>query len=135
MAVARKTLVTQSVGKSIRHDSAVLHVQGSATYVDDIREPDGLLHVYPGYARDAARGRIVAADLETVRAAPGVIAVLTADDIPGVNDCSPSVGGDPILADGQIAYHGQPVFAVVAETREAARRASLLARIEITAET
>ena len=74
-------------------------------------------------------------DLEAVRAAPGVIAVLTAKDIPGVNDCSPSVGGDPILADGQIAYHGQLVFAVVAETREAARRASLLARIEIAAET
>jgi xanthine dehydrogenase large subunit len=135
MAVARKTFLTQSVGKSIRHDSAVLHVQGSATYVDDIREPDGTVHVYPGYARDAACGRIVAADLEVVRAAPGVIAVLTADDIPGVNDCSPSVGGDPILADGQIAYHGQPVFAVVAETREAARRASRLARIEIAVET
>ena len=47
----------------------------------------------------------------------------------------PSFGGDPILADGEIMFHGQVVFAVVAETREAARRAARLARIEIAAET
>ena len=55
---------------------------------------------------------------------PGVLAVLTADDVPGVNDCSASHGGDPILADGEILFHGQVVFAVVAEiaTTRAARR-------------
>jgi xanthine dehydrogenase large subunit len=123
-----------TVGKTLAHDSAALHVQGAATYVDDIREPEGLVHVYPGFSKDAARGVITALDLAAVRAAPGVIAVLTAHDIPGVNDCSPSVGGDPILADGAIIYHGQPVFAVVAETRDAARRAARLARIVVAAE-
>jgi xanthine dehydrogenase large subunit len=134
MAVARKPLSTRSVGKGIVHDSAALHVQGIATYVDDIREPEGLLHVYPGHARDGAFGRITALDLNAVAAAPGVVRVLTAKDIGGVNDCSPSTGGDPILADGRITYHGQPIFAVVAETREAARRATRLAKIEIAVE-
>jgi xanthine dehydrogenase large subunit len=92
------------------------------------------VHVYPGFAGDAARGTITALDLAAVRSAAGVIAVLTARDIPGVNDCSPSVGGDPILADGEIIYHGQPVFAVVAETREAARRAARLAKIGVVVE-
>jgi xanthine dehydrogenase large subunit len=134
MAVARRMIETKTVGHALVHDSAHLHVQGSAVYVDDIREPDGLLHVYPGFARDGAVGRIASVDLDPVRSAPGVVAVLTAKDIPGLNDCSPSVGGDPILSNGTIEFHGQVIFAVVAETREQARRAARLARIEIAAE-
>jgi xanthine dehydrogenase large subunit len=127
-------MATKTVGKTHTHDSAELHVQGTATYIDDIREPEGVVHVYPGFAKEAAAGTIKALDLEAVKAAPGVLRVLTAADVPGVNDASPSVGGDPILADGRIMFHGQVVFAVVAETREAARRAARLAKIEIEAE-
>jgi len=130
----RKPIETETVGLSLAHDSASLHVQGSAVYVDDMREPEGLLHVVPGYAREGARGQIDSIDLDAVRAFPGVVAVLTAADIPGANDCSPSIGDDPILADGRIDFHGQVIFAVVAETREAARRAARLARITIAAE-
>lgn len=134
MAVARRMTETKTVGKTLAHDSAALHVQGAATYVDDMREPEGLVHVYPGFAKEGAAGAIAKMALEAVRAAPGVIAVLTHADIPGVNDCAPAFGGDPILADGRIMFHGQVIFAVVAETREAARRAARLARIEIAAE-
>ncbi len=134
MAADRRNMATRTVGKALAHDSAALHVQGSALYVDDIREPEGLVHVYPGFAREGAVGAITALDLAPVRAAPGVIAVLTARDIPGVNDCSPSVGGDPILADGAIMFHGQVIFAVVAESRDQARRAARLAKIAIAAE-
>jgi xanthine dehydrogenase large subunit len=122
MAVARRLIETKTVGRALAHDSASLHVQGAATYVDDMREPEGLLHVYPGHAREGALGAITKLDLEAVHALPGVVAVLTAKDVPGVNDCAPVFGGDPILADGSIMFHGQVVFAVVAETREAARR-------------
>ena len=71
-----------------------------------------------GQLYNAARGTITSVDLDAVRNAPGVLAVLTAKDIPGVNDCSPAMGDDPILADSQIVFHGQVVFAVVAETRD-----------------
>ena len=124
-----------SIGKAIAHDSAELHVTGSATYIDDMREPEGTVHVAPGYAREGARGKIVTCDLSAVKAAPGVIAVFTAKDIPYKNDCSPTVGDDPILAEGDIQFHGQVIFAVVAATRDAARRAARLARIEIAIET
>ena len=124
----------RTVGKPLAHDSAALHVTGTAQYIDDLREPDGLLHVVPGYAKEGARGRIARLDLEAVRHAPGVVRVLTAADIPGVNDCSPSIGGDPILADGAIDFHGQVIFAVAAESRDAARRAARLAIIDIAAE-
>jgi xanthine dehydrogenase large subunit len=134
MPASVKKIATETVGLALAHDSAILHVQGSAVYIDDMREPEGTLHVAPGYAPEGARGRIVACDLAAVRSYPGVVAVLTAFDIPGINDCSPAMGDDPILADGEILFHGQVVFAVVAKTREAARRAARLANIEIAQE-
>ncbi|MBI2720442.1 MAG: xanthine dehydrogenase molybdopterin binding subunit [Rhizobiales bacterium] len=135
MAVThRKTIATDTVGLALAHDSAALHVSGRAVYIDDMREPDGLVHVVPGYARDAARGKIKSVDLDAVRKYPGVVAVLTCKDIPGLNDSSPTIGGDPILADGAIEFHGQVIFAVVAITRDAARRAARLAKIEIAVE-
>jgi xanthine dehydrogenase large subunit len=125
----------RSVGKAIAHDSADLHVTGLATYVDDILEPQGTVHVAPGFIKNAARGKIISLDLSAVFATAGVIAVLTAKNIPAKNDCSPTIGDDPILADGHIEFHGQVVFAVVAETRDAARRAARLAKIEVATET
>ena len=119
-----------SVGLALAHDSAARHVQGSAAYVDDLPEPAGTVHVAPGRS-GIARGTIRAIDLDAVRAFPGVLAVLTAADIPGANDCSPAFGDDPILAAGEILFHGQVVFAVVAETRDAARRAARHARIDV----
>ncbi len=119
------------VSKGLPHDSALKHVTGTATYIDDRVEPVGTLHVAPGWARQAVRARIVSVDLADVRAAPGVVDVLTAKDIPGVNDCSSAFGGDPVLAEDEILFYGQVVFAVVAETRDAARKAALRARIEV----
>ena len=121
-----------SVGLALAHDSAARHVQGTAAYVDDLREPAGTVHVAPGCS-GAARGAIRTLNLDAVRACPGVLAVLTAADIPGANDCSPSLGDDPILAAGEILFHTQVVFAVVAETRDAARRATRRARIDVEA--
>ena len=124
-----------SVGRALAHDSALGHVQGTARFIDDVPEPAALVHVAPGYAAHAARGRITALDLDAVRAAPGVVAVLTAADIPGRNDCSPVFGDDPILAEDRIAFHGQVVFAVAALSRDEARRACRQARITVEEET
>jgi xanthine dehydrogenase large subunit len=133
MNVRARILETETVGLALAHDSAALHVQGTAIYIDDMREPEGTLHVEPGYAPNDARGKIVSLNLDAVRAFPGVVTVLTVRDIPGVNDCSPGAGDDPIFAEGAIEFHGQVVFAVVAETRKIARRAARLAKINVAA--
>jgi xanthine dehydrogenase large subunit len=122
------------VHRGVMHDAAERHVQGSAPYIDDIREPEGTLHLAPGGA-PAARGRITRLDLAAVKAAPGVVAVLTAKDVPGVNDVSPVAGDDPLFAEESVEFNGQVIFAVVAETRDAARRAVRKAIIEIAEET
>jgi len=117
------------VGRGLPHDSASKHVAGTALYVDDLPEPAGTLHVGLGFA-PVARGRLRALDLSAVIAAPGVVAVLTAADIPGINDVSPAAAGDdPVFAE-DIAFHGQVVFAVLAETRDGARRAAKLAVLD-----
>ncbi len=120
-----------SVHAPIAHDSAIKHVTGRAVYVDDIIEPAGLLHLYFGTSK-VAHGRIVALKLDEVRSAPGVVAVLTAADIPGSNDISPKhIGDEEILASEYVHFHGQVLFVVAAESRDAARRAAQRARVEI----
>ena len=118
------------VGSSIAHDSSRKHVTGEAIYVDDIPEPPGTLHVELGLS-ERAHARIKRIDLAPVSAAPGVVRVIAAGDIPGLNDISPTpTHDDPLLAGSLVQYLGQAMFAVVAETRRAARAARLLARIE-----
>ena len=117
-----------SVAKPLPHDSAPLHVTGQARYVDDIPVPSGTLHLCFGLSSIAA-GRITAMDLSAVRAAPGVVTVITANDLPFANDVSPSIHDEPLLSDGSVHYVGQPVFVVVADSHHAARHAARLGRI------
>jgi xanthine dehydrogenase large subunit len=111
------------VGAALPHESAHLHVSGSAAYVDDLPELAGTLHAALGLS-PVAHGTLQGIDVAALRALPGVVDVVTAGDIPGVNDCGPIVHDDPILAAGTVQYLGQPVFAVLADTRDAARRAA-----------
>src|SRR5258706_7742408 len=115
------------VGVDRIHESAHLHVTGEATYIDDMPELAGTLHAALGLS-PVARGRITGLALERIRALPGLVAVLSAADIPGPNDCGSIVHDDPILAEGEVRYVGQPVLAVIATTRDAARRAAARAK-------
>ncbi len=112
------------------HDSARRHVTGEALYIDDLPEPAGLLHVQLGLSTKA-HARITRLDVDPVRAAEGVVCVLTAADVPGENDVSPTHRHDePLLATDLVQFVGQPMFAVAATTRDQARRAARLAIVE-----
>jgi xanthine dehydrogenase large subunit len=118
-----------AVGRPLPHESARLHVLGAATYTDDIPELQGTLHAALGLSAKA-HANIIAIHLDAVKSAPGVVAVFTAKDIPGVNDCGPIIHDDPILADGLVQYVGQAIFIVVADSHDNARRAARLAQID-----
>lgn len=110
-----------------KHDSATKHVTGQAEYCDDILEPIGTLHAYLGVS-DVAHANIKGMDLTAVKEMPGVVGVLTAKDIPGVNDISPTGQNDePVFPTDKVQFYGQPLFAVIATTRDIARRAAKLA--------
>ncbi|MFG6416376.1 xanthine dehydrogenase molybdopterin binding subunit [Roseateles sp. DC23W] len=121
------------VGTSRPHESAHLHVSGAAPYTDDLPEPAGTLHAALGLS-PIAHGRLTSLDLDRIRRMPGVVAVLSAADIPAENNCGPLLHDDPILAGDELRYVGQPVFAVIATNRELARRAAALAKQVIQAE-
>ncbi len=123
------TSIRGGVHAALSHESGPKHVTGAAEYIDDIPAPAGLLHACLGLS-DRAHAKVLGMDLSAVAAAPGVVGVLTAEDIPGHNDVSPvSRHDDPVFAVNDVQFHGQPMFAVIAETRDAARRAATLAKV------
>ena len=122
------------VYKALPHDSGAKHVQGTAEYIDDIAEPIGTLHLAIG-GSPVARGTLRRVDLSAVLASPGVVAVIAAADIPGKNDISPASADEPVFVKDRIDFHSQPVFAAIADSRDAARMAVLRGKIEADAET
>ncbi len=114
----------------MKHLDAAAHTRGESAYVDDVRPPAGMLYaqVFPS---PAPHGEIVSLDVEAARAAPGVVAVLTAADIPGENQIGPIIRDEPLLAEGEVHFAGQPVALVVAQRPEQAKKARRHIRIEI----
>jgi xanthine dehydrogenase large subunit len=116
------------VHTSVRHDSAIGHVTGAARYLDDIPTVPGTLETALVLSPHA-HARIRNIDLTRARAASGVIAVITAADIPGRNDIAPIRSGEPALAADVVEYQGEPVVAIAALTLDQARAAAKLVDI------
>ncbi|MEM0896675.1 MAG: molybdopterin cofactor-binding domain-containing protein, partial [Verrucomicrobiota bacterium] len=120
----------QGTGTARPHESARGHVTGGALYVEDIALRSGTLFLLP--IRSAvARGRLKSLDFTAVSGAPGVLGVLTANDIPGLNNTGPARHDEPLFAEDQIEFHGQTVAAVIAESPDAALSAAKLALVEV----
>ncbi len=107
------------VGRAIEHESAALHVTGKALYTDDlVMRTKDVLHAWPVQAT-LAKARITRMDVEPAYTVPGVVRVLTAADVPGVNDAG--VKHDEPLFPDQVNFFGHAVCWVLGETLEAAR--------------
>ena len=115
-----------------RHDSAARHVAGTALFIDDIPEPPGTLHAALVLS-PVAHGRLHDLDLTAARAAPGVVAVMAAENIPGRNDIAPIGQDEKLFASGLVEYAGQPIAAIAAESLDQARHAAELVRPRIEA--
>ena len=112
------------------HESAIRQVCGSANYVDDIPVAANIKYAAVGLSQ-CASGELIAVNLTDVWASEGVIDVITIADVPGHTDIGPVFKGDPIFADGEIKYHGQVLFAVLANTIEQARLATSKATVKV----
>ncbi|MBF6058493.1 xanthine dehydrogenase molybdopterin binding subunit [Thiomicrorhabdus heinhorstiae] len=113
----------------IKHDSAEKHLDGGARYIDDLPEPQALLHLHVAQS-ECAHAQVLSMDLEAVKSYPGVVKVLTAEDIPGKNDFAAVTEGDPVLVKDLVEYLGQALFVVAAESIGIARKAAGLAKVE-----
>ena len=121
-------------GKALPHESALLHVTGEAAYTDDLPELRGTLYAAI-VTSPIAHGRLVGAHNGVDKAAllreHGVVAVFTAEDVPGENNCGPIVHDDPFLAPDEVNFIGQAVAVVVAREMLYAREAAKKARLNI----
>ena len=122
------TTIDMAVHSPIEHDSARRHVSGEALYVDDLSELRNPVYLWVAYSPHAC-ARIVSMDTSEVARQPGVIAVLDAGSVPGKNDCSPTLGDDPVFAENRVDFAGQVLFAVAAESEAVARDACQHARV------
>ncbi|MDQ4112114.1 MAG: xanthine dehydrogenase molybdopterin binding subunit, partial [Actinomycetota bacterium] len=107
------------VGIPLPHESAALHVTGEALYTDDlVGRIAGTLHAWPVQAPHT-HALVTALRTAPAYEVPGVVRVLTADDVPGVNDAG--VKHDEPLFPTEVMFHGHAVCWVLGETQEAAR--------------
>ena len=120
---------TATQQKCWRND-AYAKVTGKAKFTDDLKFANAL-HAAPVYS-DFVHARLNAIDTEVAEKIPGVVRVLTAKDVPGVNRFGQIIRDFRIFADDKIRYHGDVAAVVVAESREAAIRAAQLVRVDAT---
>jgi xanthine dehydrogenase large subunit len=118
-----------AVGVALPHESAVLHVTGTALYTDDlIHRTKDVLHAYPVQVMKA-HGRITKLDTEPALDVPGVVRVLTGADVPGVNDAGMK-HDEPLFPD-EVMFHGHAVAWVLGEDLEAARLGAAAVEVEL----
>lgn len=122
-------MIAHGIGTSPRRSGGYGRVTGSQEYLADIQVRDAL-HVKL-VTLDCARARIISIDASVAEKVPGVRLVMTAADLPHpVPRFGPQFQDRPILAVGETKYHGEPVAAVAAETKDAAEEAARLVRVE-----
>src|SRR5438552_3793508 len=119
-----------SIGKPVAHDSAREHVRGAAAYLCDLPPVRGELTV-DFVGSPVAHGRIKSVDVDAARKAEGIVAVLTAADVPGDNQFGPVFHDEELLASEVVHYHGQPVVCLAGESKEVVAKAKALVKIEV----
>ncbi len=122
--------MTRMAAADAKHIDSHLHVRGESLYVDDVPPPPGMLHA-AAFGSPVAHGIVTRLATGAARAAPGVVAVLTADDIPGVNRFGPIIDDEQLLVEREVCFIGHPIALVVAHTAHQARRARELIEVEI----
>lgn len=117
-----------SVGQTISHESAALHVTGHALYTDDLGgRLHGLLHAYPVQSPHA-HAKILRLETSKALKITGVVRVLTAADVPGLNDAGVK-HDEPLLPD-IVQFVGHAVCWVLADSLESARLGAQAVQVE-----
>ncbi len=114
----------------MKNTDMTMHVVGKSRFVDDIPAGADCLHGVL-FTSPVARGIIKSLDISGAAHAPGVVAVYTHQDVPGLNQVGHILKDQPLLAIDSVEYIGQPIAMVVAESHRAAERAVKLIKVEI----
>jgi xanthine dehydrogenase D subunit len=125
---APTTPVTGGVGESPRRPDGTLKVKGEFAYSSDLWA-EGML--WGSTVRSPhPRARIRSIETAEALAMPGVLAVLTSEDVPGRKTYGLEIPDQPVLAWEDVRYQGEPVALVAADHPETARRAAALVAVD-----
>ncbi len=104
------------------------HVRGESLYLDDIPVQNGTLY---GQIFDAncAHARIISVDYTKARELPGVVRIITHEDVPGENEIGGIIQDEPLFAENEVHFWGMPIALIVAESELIARKARDLIEI------
>ncbi len=116
---------------TLKHESAIGHVTGSAIYVDDQAQRRPMLEMWPVLSKHA-HAKLDKVDTSAALRMPGIACVLTHDHVPGDNDCGAIRKDEPIFAVDVVKYHGQLIAVVVGDTLEQCKAAAKAVEVAYT---
>ena len=125
----RQVQGTSSGASGVNFD-APGHVTGRSIYVDDIPAMEGMLFLKI-FDSPVAHGKIKSVDYKKAEETDGVIKIFSYKDIPGENQIGGIIADEPLLADGEVHFCGQPILIVAAENEDAAEEAIHKIEVEI----
>jgi xanthine dehydrogenase large subunit len=120
------------LGGLIGNIDAANHVTGRSVYVDDIPVMEGMLFVKV-FDSPIAHGKIIHVDFSVAAQMEEIVKIFSYKDIPGQNQIGGIIQDEPLLADHEVHFRGQPVLLIVAENEDAAEEAFKEIKIEIEA--
>ena len=123
------TSILKEAPNSLNID-AVHHLRGKTQYVDDMAELAGTLFAKAYYAQ-VAHGTITHLDYSKAEELSGVVKILTYKDIPGENQVGGIVPDEPLLAEKEVHYIGQPILLILAKNEIIAHKALSLIDCQI----
>ena len=106
------------------------HLRGESLFVDDVNVQQGTLHALV-FDSSKAHGTIKHIDYSAALAVPGVIRILTAENIPGKNQIGGIIPDEPLFATNQVHFMGQPIALIVATSERIAKKARACIKITI----
>lgn len=105
------------------------HVAGKSVYVDDIPVMEGAVFVKV-FDASIAHAKIKNIDFTEAEQLEGIVKIFSPKDIPGENQIGGIIPDEPLLADGEVHFWGQPVLLIAAENEDAAEEAYHKIKVE-----
>jgi xanthine dehydrogenase large subunit len=106
------------------------HVTGKSVYLDDIPVQKGTCHAVV-FGSPVAHGRIIDIDFSKAEALPGIERIIASKDIPGENQIGGIIEDEPLFAENEVHFQGQPIALIVAKNERTARRSLKLIELKI----
>ena len=114
----------------MKNVDSINHVTGKSVYLDDIPVQKGTLHAVV-FGSPVGHGKIKSVDYAEAKKLPGIAAIITHEDITGDNQIGGIIEDEPLFAEEELHFYGQPIALIVAKDAFTARKAKALIKLDV----